>query len=89
MTQEQRAGERENLLKGIEGIKNEAAWPANHMEISHHKEAGSGAQVHHDAGAFGFQARGYGQDQWPNTKSSGLSGKTECVQRHGSLHSEL
>jgi hypothetical protein len=38
VTQEQRAGERENLLKGIEGIKNEVAWPANHMEISHQKK---------------------------------------------------
>lgn len=34
VTQEQRAGERENLLKGIEGIKKDIAWSVDHIEIS-------------------------------------------------------
>ncbi len=38
VTQEQRAGERENLLKGIEGIKKYIAWSADHIEISNQKK---------------------------------------------------
>ena len=38
VTQEQRAGERDNLLKGIEGIKKDIAWSVDHIEISNQKK---------------------------------------------------
>jgi hypothetical protein len=40
VTQEQRARERENLLKGIECIKKDIAWSVDHIEISNQKRLG-------------------------------------------------